>query len=408
MQPLQKLAATQMTASLVTCYPGPEIFELYGHEAIRIQGVDSNGEPFDSVWNYGVFDFNTNDFVYRFVKGETDYMVAGYPFAWFLADYHHRGSKVVEQPLNFTPEQTLRLRKMLQKESLPQNCTYRYNYLLDNCATRVADRVSEAVGDSIVTVASPRFSTFREGMRYYNRNYPWYQFGIDLVLGPGLDDDSYGIRQERYLPLELRKLMTQSRFIDGRPVVNGERVLLEGRGDMTLPPTPFWMTPMAAMILLLVLCALFCIISWRRKRIVKWWWAFFYTLLGIPGCVIFFLCFFSSHSATFPNQMIYWLNPLQLIVPFFIWSRMTRPCVTALMWLNILAVGILLLAWAFQPQSTNPAIFPLMIADLLMALVYAILNYRNSYNNTAESVASSRSVRTPKRKPKSKTSSRKK
>ena len=30
----------------------------------------------DSVWNFGIFDFREPNFVYRFVKGETDYMVA--------------------------------------------------------------------------------------------------------------------------------------------------------------------------------------------------------------------------------------------------------------------------------------------------------------------------------------------
>ena len=68
-----------LTVSLITCYPGEEIYELCGHSAIRVRG-----EGIDSVWNYGIFDFNQPNFVYRFVKGETDYKGASYPFRYFM------------------------------------------------------------------------------------------------------------------------------------------------------------------------------------------------------------------------------------------------------------------------------------------------------------------------------------
>jgi len=61
--------ADSLRVSFITCYPGPEIYELYGHEAIRIRS-----NTMDSVWNFGIFDFREPNFVYRFVKGETDYM----------------------------------------------------------------------------------------------------------------------------------------------------------------------------------------------------------------------------------------------------------------------------------------------------------------------------------------------
>ena len=36
-------AEERLQASLITCYPGPEVYELAGHEAIRIHGIDSRG-----------------------------------------------------------------------------------------------------------------------------------------------------------------------------------------------------------------------------------------------------------------------------------------------------------------------------------------------------------------------------
>ena len=98
-----------LTISLITCYPGEEIYELCGHSAVRVRG-----DGIDSVWNYGIFDFNQPNFVYRFVKGETDYRGASYPFHYFMPEYVHSGRKVVEQDLNLTPEEAKRMLELLR------------------------------------------------------------------------------------------------------------------------------------------------------------------------------------------------------------------------------------------------------------------------------------------------------
>ena len=83
----------------------------------------------DSVWNFGIFDFREPNFVYRFVKGETDYMVAGYPFEWFMPEYVARGSRVVEQELNLTQAEAMDMLSRLRTLTLPENRRYRYNYV---------------------------------------------------------------------------------------------------------------------------------------------------------------------------------------------------------------------------------------------------------------------------------------
>ena len=88
-----------LTVSVLTCDPGPDVYELCGHAAIRIRS-----EKMDSVWNYGIFDFTSPNFIYRFCKGETDYMVYGYRFERFMPPYVRRGSRVTEQVLNLSQE----------------------------------------------------------------------------------------------------------------------------------------------------------------------------------------------------------------------------------------------------------------------------------------------------------------
>ena len=149
-----------LTVSLITCWPGTEVYELCGHEAIRVRG-----DGIDSVWNYGTFDFTAPNFLYRFVKGETDYMLSSCPFAFFLPEYVNANRKVAEQDLNLTQDEAKRLLGMLREEALPRNRTYRYNYVKDNCATRIVERIDQAVGARVVYSDSINYGSFRREMR---------------------------------------------------------------------------------------------------------------------------------------------------------------------------------------------------------------------------------------------------
>lgn len=378
--------------SLITCYPGPEVYALDGHEAIRVRTADS-----DSIWNYGIFDFNQPSFIYRFVKGETDYRLAGYPFAWFMPEYVQRGSRVVEQELNLTQEQAVKLRKILQTEGLPQNCVYRYNYLNDNCATRILDRLDSVSGSKIIYPQETKYGSWRDVMRHYHSGYPWYQFGIDFALGSGLDREMTG-REEMFVPLIMMEKARGAHFADGRPLVREERVLFEGQEDATLPPTPWYLGPLFWSLVLLFTVLCFSIVSFIKRRIYRWPYAIFFLIAGIAGSVIAFLVFVSEHEATSPNLLLLWLNPLLLIYPLCIWSRRTRPLCKALSIAYGIVVLVLIIVWPLQNQEANPAFFPLMGATLIMAGTYAIISLSPSYNKIGEKGASKRISRSNRKK----------
>ncbi|MBD5358534.1 MAG: DUF4105 domain-containing protein [Bacteroides sp.] len=364
-----------LTVSLITCYPGPEIYELCGHEAIRVRG-----EGRDSVWNFGMFSFNEPNFIYRFVKGETDYLCVGYPFEWFLPEYVDRGSKVVEQDLNLTQEEAKKLLGILQTHALPKNRRYRYNYVLDNCATRITDQLDKAASSRIIYPDTLSFPTFRQEMRNYHKNYPWYQFGIDLALGSGLDRPLQG-REDMFVPVEMMKKSAGAHFFDGRQLVREERILNEGRESAVLPPTPWWLTPLFIGWVVAVLSVIFSILSLRKNQLYKWGYFSWFFILGLGGCMVTFLVFVSSHEATSPNSLLLWLNPLQLIFAVCVlWRRLRRGAIM-MSWYNIVAMVCMLLAWPFQRQVANPAFFPLMISTLILSSTYAIIAYKDSYNN---------------------------
>ena len=71
-----------VSVSLLTVTPGKRVYELYGHTAIRVREV-MPGRLSDWVFNYGTFSFAQPNFVWRFVKGETDYELGVVPYALF-------------------------------------------------------------------------------------------------------------------------------------------------------------------------------------------------------------------------------------------------------------------------------------------------------------------------------------
>ncbi|MDE6479325.1 MAG: DUF4105 domain-containing protein [Muribaculaceae bacterium] len=352
-----------LTVSIVTCDPGPDVYELCGHAAIRIRS-----EKMDSVWNYGIFDFTSPNFIYRFCKGETDYMVYGYRFERFMPAYVRRGSRVTEHVLSLSQEEAGELRKLLQVESLPENRIYRYNYVRDNCATRPWKRINQATERDITLPDTLYYPTFRSEMRHFHRNYPWYQFGIDLALGSGLDFP-LAKDEDIFAPPVLAAKIAQGRIGD-QPLVKETNVIFPGFYDATLPPTPWYLTPMAAGMLMFVISlgTMFAYIF--RKKLWKWWIFIYFLVAGIGGIIVTFLVFVSEHEATSPNLLIFWLNPLQLIVAIGLWLRSWRKIVKVMSFYNIAMAVVLslLLITHLVIQIVNPAVWPMLLSILPLSL----------------------------------------
>ena len=365
--------SSDITISLITCYPGEEIYELCGHSAIRVRG-----ENIDSVWNYGIFDFDQPNFVYRFVKGETDYKGASYPFRWFLPEYIATGRKVVEQDLNLTPQEAQKLLEVLRVSVLPENATYRYNYVKDNCSTRILNHMDSASSEVIVYPDNIKYGTFRNEMREYHKGYPWYQFGIDLALGSGLDH-KIGSREEMFVPVELMEKAGEAKFADGRPLVKATRVLNEGRENATLPPTPWYLGPLFWSCILTLIILSVVIANIISGRLYLPLYAVWFFMLALAGCLIAFLVFISVHEASSPNVLIIWINPLQILYTVSMLVRRLKPLAVFMSLYNIIVIIILFIISPFLTQSFNPAFYPLMLSTAALAFGYAIIRFKSSY-----------------------------
>ncbi len=380
-----------LIVSVVTCAPGPDVYELCGHAAIRIRNAEM-----DSIWNYGIFDFDSPNFIYRFCKGETDYMVYGYQFNRFMPPYVRRGSKVTEQVLNLTQDEARALRKLLQIESLPQNRVYRYNYVRDNCATRPWKRITEASNREIMMPDTLYFPTFRQEMRYFHRNYPWYQFGIDLVLGTGLD---YPLAKDEdiFAPPVLADKIAQAKIGDD-VMVKESNEIFAGYPDATLPPTPWYLTPLAVGIAMLLLSIGTSLAYFIKKSLWRFWISLYFLVAGVAGCVITFLVFFSQHEATDPNLLIVWLNPFQFLIGVGIWFKSWRKVVKYMAIFNVSMVVVLslFLLISEKAQVVNPAVWPMLLCDLFLSVTIILSIPKN--NSTPEVPDAPNKHKAPKKK----------
>ena len=90
-------------AYLITCGPGTETYSIYGHSALRIVIPEKQT---DVVYNWGVFDFNTKNFAWKFAKGRLDYMLIAEPPRGFLQEYFFEKRFVYSQKININPVET--------------------------------------------------------------------------------------------------------------------------------------------------------------------------------------------------------------------------------------------------------------------------------------------------------------
>ena len=337
--------------SLLTALPGEEIFTLEGHSALRIYEQETNQ---DITINWGVFDFNSPNFAYRFAAGETDYLCAAEPTGRFIQSYVYGGRKVIEQVLTLDSLQTAELLSMVTHNLMPENRVYRYNYVKDNCATRPLAFIEAAIGHKLLSDKDSG-TTFRNEMRRFHKDYPWYQFSIDLALGRGIDRE-ISERETAFAPVTLMQLLKETDIVS--------ETIEYGQQSIKPTPTPWYATPL--FISIVILCI--SIISCKFKR-SEWVDTVLFGSFFIGGCVLTFLVFISSHEATLPNLLLLWLNPLCLLGAILPWIKKAKKAIISYFFVNfalliLLAVLVLLLG-----RGMNVAFWPLIAADAVRSVV---------------------------------------
>lgn len=368
--------------SLITCSPGEEVYSKFGHTAIRINDV-KNGN--DLVFNYGIFSFETENFYYKFIKGQTDYQLGIYDTRYFLPEYAQRNSMVWEQVLNLTLSEKKNLINSLLKNYEPQNRTYRYNFVFDNCSTRPRDKIIAALNGYIKFQPHTESKTYREWIGTYVGNDTWLKFGIDIVFG--LDaDQSVDTSESMFLPENLLNEFQTAQVYSSTGQIRNlvtQKNILVNKNDTTVANDPWLFKPIAISLFFLVLGIILTVWDVKEgRRHFKMFDTFILFITGLGGVIAFYLMFFSLHPLVRSNLNLLWLNPLNIILAFSIWIKPLRLTLFIYQLVNFLFLLGALIVFAISLQTFNIATFPIIVLLLLRSTSWFALTKRKIFKRT--------------------------
>lgn len=353
---LPRRISERSVISLLTFSPGKPVHALFGHGAFRV--VDPV-IGLDALFNYGTFDFD-DEFVPKFMYGELDYYLSVVGTADSLEQAAEMQRSVIEQVLDLNSKQRQALYGALVSNAQPENCIYRYDFLFDNCSTRVIDILSDTLaaagGEQLVMPTGPyEARSFRVLLAEHVAAKTWLEFGFDLLLGATVDRNAT-IEESWFLPVHLMHALDDA-TLAGRPIVS-ETKLLTAQEPGELPSRAF--DQAAALCWLLLAIVLVSLRKDERGRTSRIFDASLFGVTGLVGIFLALMWLGTLHHVTAVNWNLLWAWPTHLAAAFFL-AKKPRPA-----WLRVylgvagLAALSTLLSFA-MPQEFAPAILPLSL-----------------------------------------------
>ena len=350
--------SSRLQVSLITCAPGAELYSVFGHTALRI--VDSAANT-DIIYNYGTFNFDDPDFYSKFVRGKLMYFLSQQSFPDFLYEYAYFKRGVTEQVLQLNQTEKKEIQSILFQNVREENRYYKYDFLFDNCATRLRDIIFRANKDNAFepTAFAENRATFRDYLHNYlsRAEMQWTTLGIDLLLGIGADK-TMTTPESMFLPDYLAQGVSQS--VQGTAkLVERDQVHLPNAQELPIK-LPFWQTPLfffSFLAFLVILPSFFRsngMVSFQSimDRII-------FVLSGLLGLVLLFMWFGTDHQSFANNINLVWAMPINLLVAF----SLIRPRKWLKKYLRYYGLLLLLLMIPvlLQPGIINVGLCPLIL-----------------------------------------------
>jgi len=307
---------SDVTISILTCAPGNQIETIYGHNAIRIQDRSTQS---DVVYNYGTFDFDSPGFIINFMRGKLPYVLATGDFLRFIREYQYFERAVTEQVLYLDPVQKQKIMQYLAVNMLPENRAYKYDFFMDNCATRIRDIINKNVSNFVWDESKASGKTFRQIIKEYQKVMPWTNFGIDLIIGAPADRKT-SLSEEAFIPDYLSSAIQYARYKDPRQT----GLLFRKTDILTFPPkhavNNFLLSPWLAFIILLLI-EINIYFRYLKGNVGKWiqrYDVLWLVIVTFSSVLMLFMWVGTDHIPTKYNWNILWANPL---IPVWWWMH---------------------------------------------------------------------------------------
>ena len=360
------------TVSIITCSPGNEMYSVYGHSAIRVKDPRLN---FDVVFNYGIFDFSSPNFLYRFCAGQTDYLLGAYRFETFLNEYRHDKRSVFEQELNLSAQEKQKIFDFLQWNARPENRVYRYDFFFDNCATRVRDVIADNVNGGITYTDSASHKTLRTLIKDCHQKIRWLNFGIDFLVAAESDREAT-LEEEMFLPdYVMQHFSTAKRNDNGQNIAQSVQVLYQAP-EQTLSLTWLW-SPLVVFSLLLLVVAFFTWKQFKNGEMKPALDVLLYGINGLGGLLLTWFTIYSEHPAMSPNYNLMWLVPLSLPFAIVYLRKKWRQAVRYYHLVFAVWMIVFFVSSPFLPQKFHPVFFIMAATFFIRALAHSLLILRS-------------------------------
>ena len=282
--------------SIFTCGRGEQLYSTFGHTALRIK--DATNE-LDIVFNYGAFDFRTDNFYLKFVKGDLQYFMNVTSVEDFILEYQTDEREVIEQTINLSLPQKQKLFDELSTALNSSDKYYTYKFIDRNCTTMVAEKINGLLGQAQIQKVDDKTISYRTLLYPYFENYFWYKLGINIVFGAKTDADA----EKLFLPIELMNSLDQAK-VNGKPLVTTKKTLIVGN---EIKPQFSFFNSIYVIIAFLVLLIVI------NKR---WLFLSYLFVCGLLGIVLCLIGFYSDHQELLWNYNALIFSPLFLALPF--------------------------------------------------------------------------------------------
>lgn len=362
---------SRYTISLITCGTSDELYSAFGHTAIRVQDHLAGT---DMVYNYGTFSFNEPGFYTKFTLGKLNYWLEKGYWSDFVAFYKSEDRFIKEQVLKLNPNEAKSVYHFLQENEKEENKYYKYDFIYDNCATRVRDVFLSSVDPNFEfgSVLRHQKITYRQVINQYLINSHWVRLGVNIILGSKVDSVTTD-QSSMFLPDFLYEGMKGS-TISGEPIITATN-------DVFLPTLEeksiglngaFWLTFGILLITLLI----FFIPALSK---LKGAWSFILLIVsGLLGIFLLFMWLITEHQACDNNWNVLWAFPFNIIIAFMVGKKMEFMKIYALAAISCLIVALIVHIVGFQ-------FLPMM--ELLPFFGAMMFVYMELYKNGLEASA---------------------
>ncbi|WP_299060210.1 DUF4105 domain-containing protein [uncultured Polaribacter sp.] len=354
----QKLS-TFSEISIVTAGPGKELYEKFGHSAIRIKDPSLN---LDVIYNYGIFDFDKPNFLLNFAQGKMYYLLAKYDFVYFFNSYMKDKRWLKQQVLNLTLQEKQDYYSYLENNALKQNATYLYDPFYNNCASKLKDISLEVLKENLILESNTieNNKTLRHLMNNEITWNTWGNFGINLIAGTILDKERNQVAYT-YLPDYLYKTSKSAKIKR-----NGKTVNFVKREDILLNYEEvhynnFIVSPIFIFSILLITVLLITFKDIKNNKRSKFLDFLIFLITGLIGLALSYLWIFSSHTTAPNNFNILWAFLPNIIIAFLLLRKSVKHWVRNYLKVIIVLLNIVLLLWIFDIQSFPITLIPILI-----------------------------------------------